>query len=71
MRKGGYEGPIYERDRLAIKIERFQSSKIIVTYKVCVLEPATASLIAFRVKLPYIFQDYCAIKKRRDEPVFI
>jgi|UniRef100_A0AC35GQK1 uncharacterized protein (TIGR00296 family) len=33
MRKGGYEGPIYEEDRLAISVEKFKSSKVIVTYK--------------------------------------
>uniref|UniRef100_A0AC34F8E1 AMMECR1 domain-containing protein n=1 Tax=Panagrolaimus sp. ES5 TaxID=591445 RepID=A0AC34F8E1_9BILA len=34
MRKGGYEGAIYEEDRLAIAVEKFKSSKVIVTYKV-------------------------------------
>jgi uncharacterized protein (TIGR00296 family) len=33
MRKGGYEGAIYEEDRMAITVEKFQSSKVVLTYK--------------------------------------
>lgn len=34
MRKGGFEGPIYDSDRNAVSIERFQSSKILMTFNV-------------------------------------
>ncbi|KAE9547950.1 hypothetical protein FO519_008839 [Halicephalobus sp. NKZ332] len=32
MRKGGFEGPIYEKDRKEVVIERFQSSKIVMSF---------------------------------------
>ena len=37
MRKGGFEGPIYENDRKAVVIERFQSSKINMSFDVRLL----------------------------------
>uniref|UniRef100_A0AC34PYA0 AMMECR1 domain-containing protein n=1 Tax=Panagrolaimus sp. JU765 TaxID=591449 RepID=A0AC34PYA0_9BILA len=32
MRKGGFEGPIYESDRKAVSIERFQSTKVMMSF---------------------------------------
>lgn len=34
MQKGGFQGPITENDRLAVRIERFQSEKTGLTYDV-------------------------------------
>ena len=34
LKKGGFRGPINDADRLAARIERFQSEKLTITYQV-------------------------------------